>query len=175
MLSDPIVQEILMDITDDEKDSFSILESILKGKVSDLEIAEETDIKLSTVRKVLYKLNDAGITSYKKTQDPETKWFVYSWKFEQENVSDIITKKYEKLSEEIEKSIKSEEANMFFACKANEHRYKFEKASEYNFSCPKCGESLEHQDNSAILRKLLKEKADAVSLAKSNGKYSILI
>ena len=28
----------------------------------------------------------------------------------------------------------------------------------------------EHQDNSAILRKLLKEKADAVSLAKSNGK-----
>ena len=92
MLSDPIVQEILMDITDDEKGSFSILESILKGKVSDLEIAEETDIKLSTVRKVLYKLNDAGLTSYEKTQDPETKWFVYSWKFEEENVSDIITK-----------------------------------------------------------------------------------
>jgi len=170
MLSDPIVQEILVDITDDEKSSVSIIESILKCNTSDLEIAEDTDIKLNTVRKVLYNLNDAGIASYKKTQDPETKWFIYNWKFEQENVSDIITRKYAKLSEEIEKSIKYEEANMFFACKANGHRYKFENASEYNFECPKCGKSLEHQDNSVILRKLLKEKADAISLAKSNGK-----
>jgi len=41
-----------MDITNNEKDSISIIESILKGKTSDLEIAEETDIKLNTVRKV---------------------------------------------------------------------------------------------------------------------------
>jgi transcription initiation factor TFIIE subunit alpha len=169
MLKDQVVQEILMDITNNEKDSISIIESILKGNASDLEIAEETDIKLNTVRKVLYKLNDAGIASYKKSQDPETKWFIYSWKFEQENVFDIITKKYQKLSEEIEKSLEYEEANMFFACKANGHRYKFENASEHNFSCPKCGESLEHYDNSPIIRELLKEKADALSLAKSNG------
>ena len=170
MLTNPAVQEILMDITNNEKDSISIIECILNGITFDLEIAEETDIKLNTIRKVLYKLNEAGIASYKKSQDPETKWFIYSWKFEEENVSDIITKKYEKLSEEIEKSIQSEETNMFFACKTNGHRYKFENASEYSFLCPKCGESLDYQDNSAILTKLLKEKADATSLAKSNGK-----
>jgi len=68
-----------MDITNNEKDSISIIESILKGNTSDLEIAEETEIKLNTVRKVLYKLNDAGIASYKKSQDPETKWFIYNW------------------------------------------------------------------------------------------------
>ena len=117
MLTNPVVQEILMDITNNEKDSISIIECILNGKTFDLEIAEETDIKLNTVRKVLYKLNDAGIATYKKSLDPETKWFIYSWKFEQDNVFDVITKKYEKLSEEIEKSIKYEEANMFFACK----------------------------------------------------------
>ena len=102
MLTNPAVQEILMDITNNEKDSISIIECILNGITFDLEIAEETDIKLNTIRKVLYKLNEAGIASYKKSQDPETKWFIYSWKFEEENVSDIITKKYEKLSEEIE-------------------------------------------------------------------------
>jgi transcription initiation factor TFIIE subunit alpha len=170
MLTNPVVQEMLMDITNNEKGSISIIECILNGKTFDLEIAEETDIKLNTVRKVLYKLNDAGIATYKKSQDPETKWFIYSWKFEQDNVFDVITKKYEKLSEEIEKSIEYEEANMFFACKSNGHRYKFENASEHNFTCPKCGESLEHYDNSPIIRELLKEKADAVFLAKSNGK-----
>ncbi len=73
----------------------------------------------------MYKLYDAGIATYEKTQDPETKW--YNWKFDQKKISDIITKKYEKSSEEIDKSIKYEEKNMFFTCKANGHRYKFEK------------------------------------------------
>ena len=56
MLSDPIVQEILMDITNDEKSSVSIIECILKGKTFDEEIAEETELRLNIVRKVLYKL-----------------------------------------------------------------------------------------------------------------------
>jgi transcription initiation factor TFIIE subunit alpha len=83
MLSDPKIQEILMDITNDEKSSNLIIECILKSKTSDLEIAEETEIKLNTVRKILYKLFDTGIATY--TQDPETNW--YNWKFEQNNVS----------------------------------------------------------------------------------------
>jgi transcription initiation factor TFIIE subunit alpha len=154
MLSDPIVQEILMDITNDEKSSVSIIECILKGKTFDEEIAEETEIRLNIVRKVLYKLYDAGIASYKRSRDPETNWYVYRWRFEQEKVADIINKKYEKFSAEIEKSLEYEEANMFFACKANGHRYKFEDASENNFECPKCGNSLEFQDNSTIIVEL---------------------
>ncbi|HEX7468807.1 MAG TPA: transcription factor E [Methanobacterium sp.] len=166
MLSDPIVQEILMDVTDDEESSVSIIECILKGKTIDLEIAEETEIKLNTVRKVLYKLYDVGIATYKKSNDPETNRYIYSWNFEQEKVSEIINKKYEKFSEEIEKSIKYEEENMFFACKANGHRYKFENASENNFACPQCGGSLEYQDNSTIIMELLKEKAACISKGK---------
>ena len=170
MLSDPIVQEILMDITNDETSSVSIIECMLKGKTFDEEIAEETEIKLNIVRKVLYKLYDAGIATYKRTKDTETNWYIYSWKFEQKKVSDIITKKYEKISEEIEKDLKNEEQNMFFTCKANGHRYKFEKASENNFACPKCGESLEYQDNSTIIVELLNEKAACVSLGKNELK-----
>jgi transcription initiation factor TFIIE subunit alpha len=166
MLTNPLVQEILMDITDDEKTSVSIIECILNGKTSDLEISEETSIKLNTVRKILYKLYDAGIATCKKSKDPETNWFIYNWKFDQEKVSDIINKKYEKLSEEIDESIKYEKANMFFTCKANSHRYKFEEASENNFSCPKCGESLEYQDNSTIIGELLNEKAICESKCK---------
>ena len=166
MLEDPVVQEILMDITDDEKNSFSIIECIMNGKTSDEEISDETQIKLNVVRKVLYKLYDAGVASYKRTKDPETKWEVYSWKFDQNKVSEIISKKYEDLSKKIEKSIKYEEENIFFACKSNGHRYKFENASENNFVCPECGETLEYVDNSTVIVELLGDKARCMSMGK---------
>ena len=91
MLTNTIVQEILIEITDNEESSISIIECILKGKTSDAEIAEETDIKLNTVRKILYKLHDAGVASYKRSKDPETNWEIYNWKFDQEKVSDLIS------------------------------------------------------------------------------------
>ena len=69
MLKDPIVQELLIDVTDDEKNSTTIIECLLAGKTVDLEIVEETEIPLNIVRKVLYKLNDATLISYKKTKD----------------------------------------------------------------------------------------------------------
>ncbi len=159
MLNDPIVQELLEDVTSDEKTSTIIIECLLAGKTVDLDIVEETEIPLNTVRKVLYKLNDASIISYKKAKDPETKYDIYIWKFEQESVSQVITKKYGNILEEIKKSIKYEEDNMFFSCNAYGHRYIFEKASEYNFVCPKCKGTLEYQDNTRVIGELLKEKA----------------
>ena len=163
---DPAVEKILMDITNNEEGSVSIIECILNGKTFDSEIAEETDIKLNKVRKILYKFHDAGIASYKRTKDPETNWFIYSWKFDKEKVSDIISKKHQRNTEDIEKSIKYEEENMFFACKTNGHRYKFEKASEFNFVCPDCNDTLEYQDNTSRIIELLKEKADSKSTNK---------
>jgi transcription initiation factor TFIIE subunit alpha len=163
---DPAVEKILMDITNNEEGSVSIIECILNGKTFDSEIAEETDIKLNKVRKILYKFHDAGIASYKRTKDPETNWFIYSWKFDKEKVSDIISRKHQRNTEDIEKSIKYEEENMFFACKTNGHRYKFEKASEYNFVCPECDDTLEYQDNALRIVELLKEKAASNSTNK---------
>ena len=155
------VEKILMDITNNEEGSVSIIECILNGKTFDSEIAEETEIKLNKVRKILYKFHEAGVASYKRTKDPETNWFIYSWKFDKEKVSDIISKKHQRNTEDIEKSIKYEEENMFFACRTNGHRYKFEKASEFNFVCPDCNETLEYQDNASRIVELLKEKADS--------------
>lgn len=154
MLNDPMVQEIITDITDDEANSVSIIKCIMDGKTHDEEIAEETDIRLNTVRKILYKLYDAGIASYKRSRDPETNWYLYTWKFESDKVTSIISKRYQKVSDDIEKSLEFEEGNMFFACDSNEHRYKFEEASENNFTCPMCGGTLEYQDNSSVIAEL---------------------
>ena len=172
MLTDPIVQEVLIDITHDEESSISVIECLLSGVTSDFDIAEETGINLTIIRKVLYDLYSAGITTYNRIEDPENTGDIYSWKFKQEKICEIIQNKYVNISIKIEKSIKYEEENMFFVCKSNNHRYKFENASDYNFECPVCGDSLEHQDNSELILELLKEKETIASMVKLNIKSS---
>ena len=173
MLTDPIVQEILIDITHDEESCVSVIECILSGVTSDFNIAEETGINLIIIRKILYDLHSAGIVTYNRIEDPENTGDIYSWKFKQEKICEIIQNKYVNISAEIEKSIEYEEENMFFVCKSNNHRYKFENASDYNFECPLCGDSLEHQDNPEIILELLKEKETISSMVKLNIKSII--
>jgi transcription initiation factor TFIIE subunit alpha len=160
MIADPIVHEVITGITNDEENSFCIIECMLNGQTTDEEIAEKTEIRLNIVRRVLYKLYDAGIATYKRSKDPETQWYTYSWKFEQNRVSDIIDKKHDKLSRELRESLEYEEENIFFICADNGCRYNFDEASEKNFECPECGCPMEYQDNSDIILRLkdLKKK-----------------
>jgi transcription initiation factor TFIIE subunit alpha len=162
MFDNTAVQEILTSITNDDENSFSIIKCMLDGKTTDEEIAEVTEIRLNIVRRVLYKLYDAGIASYKRSKDPETQWYTYNWTFEEKKVFEILDEKYEKISKELNDSLEYEEGNMFFVCKSNDHRYNFEEASENNFTCGECGSPLEYQDNSAIIDEL-KELKDRIN------------
>jgi len=162
MFNDVAVQEILTNITNDEENSFPIIKCMLDGKTTDEEIAEVAEIRLNIVRRVLYKLYDAGIASYKRSKDPETQWYTYNWTFEEKKVFEILDEKYEKISKELNDSLEYEEGNMFFICKNNEHRYNFEEASENNFTCGECGSPLEYQDNSVIIDEL-KELKDRIN------------
>jgi len=161
MLNDPNIQDILMDVTKDEENSIPIIKCLLEGKTTDEEIAEETEIRLNIVRIILYKLYDAGVASYKRSKDPETQWYTYSWRFEENKIAEIVTRKYEKFSEEIQQSLEYEEENMFFVC-SNGCRYNFDEASERNFTCPDCDSSLEFQDNTTVITEL-KELMDRIN------------
>jgi transcription initiation factor TFIIE subunit alpha len=159
MIKDANVQEMLIDVTMDEVNSIPIIQCLLNGKTTDEEIAEETEIRLNIVRKILYKLYDAGVASYKRSKDPETQWYIYNWKFEENKIIEIIMDQQEKYSQEISQSLEYEEQNMFFAC-PNGCRYNFDEASEHNFKCPECDCNMEFQDNSTKIHEL-KELKDS--------------
>ena len=85
MIDDPLVKTLLTNVVEDES-NLAIVEALLNGIETDEEIANKTGIKLNIVRKILYRLYDMGLASYKRSKDPETQWFTYSWKFEKEEI-----------------------------------------------------------------------------------------
>ena len=78
ILKDPLTKSLIIDVIEDEE-NLPIVQALIKGVKTDEEIAEKTQIRLNIVRKVLYKLYDAKLASYKRSKDPETQWFTYAW------------------------------------------------------------------------------------------------
>ena len=153
MIDDPLVKTLLTNVVEDES-NLPIIQSLIDGIETDEEIAKKTGIKLNIVRKILYRLYDMGLASYKRSKDPETQWFTYSWKFETEEVISRIRKDSEKYLKMLNDELEREENNMFFICPQGHVRLDFDESSDYEFLCPACGEELEFQDNEANIKQL---------------------
>ena len=153
MIDDPLVKTLLINVVEDES-NLPIIQALIDGIETDEEIAKKTGIKLNIVRKILYKLYDMGLASYKRSKDPETQWFTYSWKFETDEVIERIIKDSEKYLEMLNNELEREENNMFFVCPQGHVRLDFDDASDYEFLCPVCCEELEFQDNAENIKQI---------------------
>jgi len=165
MIDDPLVKTLLTNVVEDES-NLPIVQSLIDGVETDEEIANKTGIKLNIVRKILYKLYDLGLASYKRSKDPETQWFTYTWKFEKEEVINRIIKDSEDYLKMLNDELEREENNMFFLCPQGHVRFDFDDASDYEFLCPVCGEELEFQDNAANIKQIKED----IKMVESNFK-----
>ena len=112
MIDDPLVKTLLTNVVEDES-NLPIIQSLIDGIETDEEIAKKTGIKLNIVRKILYRLYDMGLASYKRSKDPETQWFTYSWKFETEEVISRIRKDSEKYLKMLNDELKLQIMNSY--------------------------------------------------------------
>ncbi|WP_405293372.1 transcription factor E [Methanobrevibacter sp.] len=165
MIDDPLVKTLLTNVVEDES-NLPIVQALIDGIETDEEIANKTGIKLNIVRKILYRLYDMGLASYKRSKDPETQWFTYSWKFEKEEVINRIIKDSENYLKMLNDELEREENNMFFLCPQGHVRLDFDDSSDYEFLCPVCGEELEFQDNAANIKQLKED----IKMVESNFK-----
>lgn len=148
------IQYIAEDIKNTvEKTIIPIIQSLIDGVETDEEIAEKTGIKLNIVRKVLYKLYDLKIANYKRSKNPETQWFTYSWKFDEEELINKIKRDCEEKKSNLNATLDEERNNIFFVCPLGHVRYNFDEASDEDFFCP-CGEEVEFQDNAPIIENI---------------------
>lgn len=168
MLKNPMVQELLFEIIQEEE-NMCIIECLVDGTDTDEEIAEKTEIKLNIVRKILYRLHDSGLASYKRTKDPETQWYTYSWEFDSKNVMIQLKEKSTYLIDKLNRLLDIEENNMFFECPEGHSRFDFDDASDKGFICPMCGEEILFKENEKRIE-TIKEK-----IASYEESYSFLV
>ena len=165
MLDDPLVKTLLTNVVEDES-NLPIIQALIDGINTDEEIANKTGIKLNIVRRILYRLYDAGVASYKRSKDPETQWFTYTWQFEKEEVISRIEKDSETYLKMLNDELDNEENNMFFVCPQGHVRLDFDESSDYEFLCPQCGEELEFKDNTDQIKQIKED----IKMVESNFK-----
>ena len=161
IINNPITTDFLeekVDSNDLEYIKYIII-ALIDGIETDEAIHDQTDIKLNTVRKLLYKLHDASIANYKRNKDPETQWFTYTWRFEKEEYIEKITEFYTERLNERESILEDLENNLYFICCMEPEHFKgdYTESSEYEFYCPVCDYELEPYDAEAEKTSLQKE------------------
>ena len=119
------------------------------------DLSKATGIKLSDLRKILFKLNCFSLTTSESTQDKKTGWLIFFWRLQAERLDSIIRTQKRRILEKIGARLEFEKNHDFYYCK-NDHcgKFPFEEVVESIFRCPKCGGELVHFDNSEVIATL---------------------
>jgi transcription initiation factor TFIIE subunit alpha len=149
---DSSVLEFLEDLLG--KGGLEIASLIEKKEATDEEIAEKLEVRINVVRRVLYRLYENRLATYKRTRDKNTGWYVYYWKLNLENAPKILNSIEKDYIQHLKETLEYEENNMFFSCANSCNRYTFSEAEKLEFRCPDCSETLEYHNNSGLIKTL---------------------
>jgi len=131
----------------------------LKGKknVSEFKIAEGVKEEIHRTRNILYRLLENNLVTFKRKKDKQKGWYICYWDFHPYKVKYLVEKLRKQKLEDLKERLKREQANHFFMCKSACVRMDFEKATDFNFKCPECGELMNQLDNAKTID-FLKDK-----------------
>jgi transcription initiation factor TFIIE subunit alpha len=144
-LRNPEANSVLLEMVGEE--GLGVVQCLLDSEETDERISEATELRLNTVRKILYKLYDYRLASYVRTKDKEIGWYTYTWKLNLNNISNIILIRKKNILDELNKRLEFERNHVFFSCSNDALKVSFDTATENGFRCPTCDSALEFVDN----------------------------
>lgn len=128
-----------------------------KSEATDEMLANESTVRLNTVRKILYKFYDHGLVSCTRVRDEKTGWFIFYWKLQTDQLDAFIRSRKRRVLEKLKHKLDYETNHSFFICKkCGDVRVTFEEAMESSFRCSKCGGQLESSENAPVVEFLEK-------------------
>jgi len=132
------------------------------GETTDDEIAAQTEIRLNTVRKILYKLYDHSLVGLRRSRDKNTGWFIFHWRLQLDQLAGFILNQKRRVLEKLETRLAYERTHDFYYCSTEGcKRVTFEEAMELVFRCPTCNKLLMHFDNTE-LKNALETRVEAL-------------
>lgn len=128
------------------------------GKATDDELSSKVDVRLNTVRKILYRLSDFSLVTVDRLRDEKTGWFIFYWRLQSDQIEGFIQNQKRKVLEKLVARLEYEQAHDFYHCPTSTcSRVTFEEAVELVFRCATCGKPLQHTDNDQIVKVLTDE------------------
>lgn len=116
------------------------------------EIAEETDIQINEVRKLLYRFYNHSLVTNRRFRDKETGWFIFQWSLQPELIEAYVHGTKQKILKKLETRLEYEIQHEFYHCGNLQcPNTTFEDAMETVFHCPYCGEPLRRVDNTPVI------------------------
>lgn len=113
------------------------------------------EVRLNTVRKILYKLYDHGLVSCTRVRDEKTGWFIFYWRLQPDQLDAFIRSRKKRALDKLKQRLDYERNHTFFVCKTDaDVRITFEEAMETSFKCAKCGNQLESMENAEVIEVL---------------------
>jgi transcription initiation factor TFIIE subunit alpha len=135
------------------EDAVKVVE-VLKGvdEITDIEIADKTQIRLNLVRKALYRLYDHSIMALRRSRDKETGWFIFNWRLQPDKLEGFIQNQKRRVLEKLETRLEYEKGHEFYTCQTPGcKRFPFEEAFELLFKCPACNKPMTYLNNDRIV------------------------
>lgn len=132
------------------------------GEITDDQIANETGIRLNSVRKILYRFYDHSLVSLRRSRDQNTGWFIFHWKFQPDQMEGFISNQKRHVLQKLDTRLSYEKNHDFYYCGTPGcKRIPFEEAMELIFRCPTCNEPMMHFENGKLVE-FLSQKVDQI-------------
>ena len=133
-----------------------------KTRISEFIIAEELDLEIHKTRNLLYRLLENNVVFFHRKKDKIKGWYICYWDFNEKIIPYLADKIRQNKLTKLQERLNREEQGQFYLCRNACARMDFEKAIEFNFKCPECGEIMNIQDNSRTIE-FLKERINELS------------
>jgi len=141
------------------EDAVRVVE-VLKGvhEIIDIDIVDQTQIRLNTVRKILYRLYDHSLVALRQSRDKETGWFIFNWRLQPDQLEGFILNQKHRVLEKLETRLEYEKSHEFYTCQTSGcKRFPFAEAFELLFKCPVCNKPMMHVNNDLIVEILTRK------------------
>lgn len=140
-----------------------------KAEITDEELASKFEIRLNDIRKILYRLGDNNLASFRRLRDKTTGWYIFFWRLEPENIVHLIRNKNKLVLDILSTRLDYEKSHVFYHCATKCVATIFEDAMEIGFKCPKCGNPLYNTPNQDTID-VLEEKIEILTSTLNNSK-----
>ncbi|ODS35166.1 MAG: hypothetical protein A7315_14950 [Candidatus Altiarchaeales archaeon WOR_SM1_79] len=97
----------------------------------DNDIAEELDVKVVTIRKLLNELHEFDLVTYRRAKNKETGWYTYIWKRREDKAADYVNEYLNFHLLNLRNNLEHEESNVWLVCSCD--RVTLDCAMESNF------------------------------------------